>query len=238
MIDLTEQLAIVHAEACREFWLAFGWVVAHTIILVFSLYWLSKMLSKYRKTFRAIFFVSTLLFARYAVTKVFYGNITFPRVDAETWYLRDNGSYITNDYVHVSYTKNPVVPDDAPVFVSALESSYTNNSDWADHSITVTNGTIATLGTEFDLPFPLATNYNWQVYTTWTPGPTTHTNGVAYVVWKIGTDKSINDIVPYRTGVYTNNVRVAPNPALTNRITRTSVVLEAIVEEIEGGKDD
>ena len=152
----------------------------------------------------------------YGGAKHVVGKITYPRTDPEVWYLLDNGSYVTNDAVHVAFSRNLIVPASASFYLYGLELSYTNQADWAEHSFCAYSNTFAQISQPFDLPHPAATNFNWIAFTDWTPPPVTHTNGVAYVAWQIGVDKSMNELVPYRTGVYTNGVRVAPSPAITN----------------------
>ncbi len=191
-----------------------------------------RVLQKWEQLVIAVF---VAVMVHHGSTKGFYGGIRYPKTDPEVWYLMDNGSYVTNDFVHVSYTRNPVVPNSARIYVDALASNYSNQTDWAEHAITVTNGTIATLGVAFDLPFPAASNYNWIVYTDWTPGPSVHTNGIAYVVWQVGADKDVKDIAMIRTGVYTNAVMLAPNPMMTNGNARASM-LESLLEETEERK--
>ena len=165
---------------------------------------------------RVVFLLGVVLATLYGGSKGFVARITYPRTDPETWYLMDNGSYVTNDYVHVGYSRNLILPASANLFVECLESCYTNQNDWAEHSILAWSNTVAGSASPFDLPWPAATNYNWIVYTDWTPPPSTHTNGVAFVAWQIGAEKPTNDLAMVRTGVYTNAARAAPNPAITN----------------------
>ena len=149
-------------------------------------------------------------------TKARVGTVTYPYTDPESRYLIGGDSYTTNDYVHLQFTKSAVVPNTAWLWVEGCPISITNQSEWADNSILAYSNQFANIVTPFDIYYPSATNYNWIVYTDWTPGPVTHTNGVAYVAWRIGVGKMTNDIAITRTGVYTNDVRVAPNPAITN----------------------
>lgn len=168
--------------------------------------------------------LDSLLVAPFVVGLVFYGggkittSITYPRTDPEVWYLANNGSYVTNDAVHVAFTRNLVVPQTAWFYLYALDQAYTNQADWAEHSFCAYSNTFANMSVPFDFAYPAASNFNWMAFTDWTPPPVTHTNGVAFVAWQIGSGKSINEIVPYRTGVYTNAFRIAPSPAITNGI--------------------
>ena len=165
---------------------------------------------------KVVFAIGVVLATLYGGSKGFYGNITYPRTDPEAWYLQDNGSYVTNDAVHVSFTRNLIVPSSAMFFLYGLESCYTNQSDWEVHSFCAYSNRFESMALPLDVPYQNATNFNWVGFTDWTPPPTVHTNGVAFVVWQIGSNKPTNDIAMVRTGVYLNALRLAPNPAITN----------------------
>ena len=164
---------------------------------------------------RIAFAVAVALATHYGGSK---GWIHYPQTDPEVWYLHDSGSYVTNNAVHLSFTRNLIVPATAMFYLYGLELSYTNQSDWADHSFCAYSNRFESMSVPFDFAYDAATNFNWIGFTDWTPPPVTHTNGVAFVAWQIGSGKSINEIVPYRTGVYTNAFRIAPSPAITNGI--------------------
>lgn len=169
-----------------------------------------------RKRARHAVLLAALIATLYGGAKHVVGKITYPRTDPEIWYLMDNGSYVTNDAVHVAFNRNLIVPASAWFYLYGLEISYTNESDWAEYSFCAYSNTFTQISQPFDFDYPAATNFNWIAFTDWTPPPVTHTNGVAYVAWQIGRGRSIYELVPYRTGVYTNGVRVAPSPAVTN----------------------
>jgi len=107
---------------------------------------------------------------------VIYGGSKAPqgRVTVDDPYIRDAGSYLTNDVVHVAIAKKTaLLPDTTEILVYARELVATNASDWvrltphltyADHP--------------FDYALPNATNHNVLVAAQFTPGPTVHTNGV------------------------------------------------------------
>jgi len=162
------------------------------------------------------FFLAVVLATLYGGAKHATGKITYPRTDPETWYLMDNGSYVTNVAVHVAFARNPILPASANFFIEGLELSYTNESDWAEHSFLAYSNTLGNVLAPFDLPFPAATNYNWMAYTDWTPPPTTHTNGVAYAAWQRPIDGATNIIATVKTGIYIETSRVSPAPAITN----------------------
>ena len=170
--------------------------------------------------------LNALVFAAAVVVATIYGGtkptpatITYPRTDPETWYILDNGSTVEPDAVQLKFTRNLVVPASAWFWLYALDRSYTNQSDWAEHSFAVYSNQFAnisaTAAADFSVQYPNATNYNWIGFTDWTPGPVVHTNGVALVNWRSIHDTT-NAVAPYRTPVYFNWRRVAPSPAITN----------------------
>ena len=173
-----------------------------------------------------------IFFAYYGSTKI-TATVTFPRTDPEVWYLMNNGSYVTNDWVHIGFNRNLLLPSTANFFVECLELSYTNQSDWADHSILAYSNRIGSVQSPFDLLWTAASNYNWIVYTDWTPPPTTHTNGVAYASWQRPINGSTNVVVTVKTGLYIGPLRVSPPPAMTNGVKTTTInLLSTIQEEI------
>jgi len=173
---------------------------------------------------KVVFLLSSACFCMFAGAKHIVGKITYPRTDPEVLYLQDNGSSVSNDLLRIGFTRNIIVPAKASFFIDGLELKYTNQSDWSTHSFNAYSNTFDRMSVPFDMPFPAATNYNWIAYTDWTPTPVVHTNGVAFVVWKIGVGKLTNDIAMTRTGIYTNGVKVAPNPAITNGTPLTLTV--------------
>ena len=144
------------------------------------------------------------------------GRITYPRTDLEVAYLTDNGSFITNDYFSVNFTRSPIVPTSAWFYFEICPLSVTNQNDWAANAVTIYSNTFANITLPLVINYANATNYNAMGYTDWVPPPVTHTNGVACVVWQQAHNKSINDLALYRTPVYTNAFKVAPNTAITN----------------------
>ncbi len=131
------------------------------------------------------------------------GRITYPYTDYEMRYLVDSGSYVTNDAIHVSFTR-VVVPATAPFYISFREVESTNDLDW----VVVTNTTFAAFAVPCDIDYPAATNYDWICYTTWTPGPTVQTNGVWHSYW--GIDKKLHThIIPIRSAVRVDGETIA-----------------------------
>lgn len=164
---------------------------------------------------RALVFLMCLG-AAYAIAKS-TGTISYPRTNPDVSYIIDNGSYVTNDAVHVAFTRTPLVPASANFYLDALELCYTNQEDWATHSFTAYSNKFENMSVPFDFEFANATNYNWVGYTDWVPGPTVHTNGVAFVTWqKADVIDSAANIVMTRTGLYINQEHVSPSASITN----------------------
>ena len=207
---------------------------ALTLVLVAAAVWpylaaawdaLGKM--RARKAMLVMATLATL----YGGAKHIIGKITFPRTDPETWYLIDNGSYVTNDAVHLAFTRNLILPNSANIFLEGLELSYTNESDWAEHSILAYSNTLGNVASPFDVPFPAASNYNWIAYTDWTPPPTTHTNGVAYAAWQRPISGATNILATVKTGIYIGPLRLSPPAAMTNGVPTTATLLSTPQQE-------
>jgi len=140
-----------------------------------------------------------LVFAVAVVGMVMYGgrkgSITYPYTDYEQRYLQDNGSYVTNDFVHVDFTRI-IAPSSADFSIAYREVASTNDADWSVLLVT----TFAEFSCPSNVPFANATNYDFMAYTTWTPGPSVQTNGVWHSYW--GKDQMLHThFIPIRTCV-------------------------------------
>ncbi len=128
------------------------------------------------------------------------GKITYPKTDNEIAYLTDAGSYVTNDAVHVAFTRLPMVPSSASFYLDYCALDGTNEQGVATNWVNALAATFADLSVPFDFAFAAATNYNWMAYTDWTPGPAVQTNGVWHAYW--GVDKKEGHyFIPVRTCV-------------------------------------
>ena len=152
---------------------AFEWGMLLVALVVFVLFLhIYNKTPRIRETPRG-FRATLALLTSWAVL---YGGSKGPvgRVTVDDPYIRDAGSYLTNDVVHVSIAKKTaLLPDTTEILVYARELAATNASDWvrltphltyADHP--------------YDYALPNATNHNVLVAAQFTPGPTVHTNGV------------------------------------------------------------
>lgn len=161
--------------------------------------------------------VDALIVAPFVLCMIFtgstkHGSVTYPYTDVEMRYLIDAGSYVTNDYVHVAFTKSPVVPDSADFLGFCRPMDSTNDLDWVQFLET----TFAAFHSPSNVPFAGAISNDFQFFTTYTPGPVVHTNGVAVVNWQQNFERDGRYLATIRTGVYTNGFRIAPNPGITN----------------------
>lgn len=150
--------------------------------------------------------------AFYAGAKHTVGQVTFPYTDPEVRYLIDAGSYVTNDYVHVAFTRSQLVPSSADLVGYARPCGSTNDADW----VQMLSTTFGAFTSPSNVPYAGALTNDFQFFTTWTPGPVVHTNGVAVILWQKPFDGSTNRFATIRTGIYLNGTRLAPNPWITN----------------------
>lgn len=111
-----------------------------------------------------------------AIIGVIYGG-SKGRVTVDDPYITDNGSYVTNDFIHVAIAKRTaILPDTTEILVYYRPVDSTNAEDWVEFTPRLTFA-------DFPHNFLLAnaTNYNALVGASYTPEPTVHTNGV----WQI-----------------------------------------------------
>lgn len=159
-----------------------------------------RRMGKLKLASRVLLVVSLLSAVIYGGRK---GRITYPYVDIEQRYLQDHGSYVTNDLVHVDFTRM-IAPSSAEFFISYRETSSTNDEDWAVLVAT----TFAEFTVPQDIAFENATNFDFMAYTTWTPGPSVQTNGVWHSYW--GKDQKLHThFIPIRTCVRVDDEVIA-----------------------------
>lgn len=113
-------------------------------------------------TFIGSWFVGLLL----VVGVVWYGGSKSMTFDAG---LRDNGSWVSNNTVHVAWTYTGI-PSASTLYIAYRESGTTNK--WADLGETVVSALV------WEGTLANATNYDYLVYTTYVPPSPVHTNGV------------------------------------------------------------
>lgn len=150
-----------------------------------------------------------MVFVAFAIGLTFYaggkhcGGITILNTESELVCLIDRGSYVTNDYVHVDFT-TVVIPQTANLFVYRRQVDSTNDVDWTEHLAT----TIGEFNPPQDIQFTAATNYNWLVFSDWTPGPAVETNGVWHAYWGLDRQRHAK-LIPIRTCIRIDNDIIA-----------------------------
>ena len=131
-------------------------------------------------------------------------NVNFPRTDMEAEYLIDNGSYVSNNWVHVDFATF-LIPATAPITLAYWPNESTNEEDIVE----LFTDQLSAWPRPLDFEFENAISNRWYCYTTWTPGPAAHTNGV----WQQTgmTDRRNNrDTILIRTLVIEDGEQIAP----------------------------
>lgn len=170
-----------------------GLTVALLVPLVLSV---TPQLRRVRK----LFFFAVAGLALYAGAKR-SGTITYPDIGGVN-YLINRGSYITNDYVHIDFT-TVAIPSSANLYIARKQLDVAE-AQWVEHLET----TIADFNPPQDLQFANATNYDWMVFSDWTPGPAVETNGVWHCYW--GLDQQLHEkLIPLRTCITVNGDVIA-----------------------------
>lgn len=127
--------------------------------------------------------------------------ISFPFTDPEQRYLFDAGSIVSNDTVHLNFNASVVLPSSAMIYLDYIPTG--------ESAITYTNATLATFPRPLDFTFPNAVSNTWFCYTTWTPGPSVQTNGIAQIMWQLPSiDPATNICAMLNTAIYTNQTKV------------------------------
>lgn len=129
--------------------------------------------------------------------------VRFPRTDPTTVYLIDNGSYVDSEtnLVHIDFRRF-VVPDSAPLFIDKRVRE--DGAEWEN----MVSETFADVPLPYETTIENATNYEFAVYTTWTPGPAVQTNGVWHAYW--GRDsRERRFFIPVRTKVNLDGETIA-----------------------------
>lgn len=151
--------------------------------------------------------------------------ISFLSTDAEIAYLIDTGSYVSNNTVHVEFTSR-LLPGDAMIFLDCIADTEPADSD---NFTTIVSGPLSSFPNPLEFEYENAISNRWIFYTTYTPGPNVHTNGVAVAEFHIA-PKYDNAAVPKRATIWENGERVWPSNELLNE---TADLLNALGEELE-----
>lgn len=132
--------------------------------------------------------------------------IAFLQTDPEVKYLIDNGSWVSNDVVHLEFSTR-LLPPSAMLYLDYIPK--TEPQDSLNYS-TYLYGSVDTIPNVVEFMFEGAISNRWVFYTTYTPGPNVHTNGVAVAEF-IRAKKYDNVAVPKRSTIWENGVRIWPN---------------------------
>ena len=128
--------------------------------------------------------------------------VTYPRTDPTQTYLTDRGSWVDGDLVHVDFSRI-IVPDSATMYIDRMEIG-AEDARWVPHLIAAFGDIVLPL----EFTHENATNYQWIVYTDWTPGPSVQTNGVWHAMW--GRDRVRGAyVIPLRTAVRVDGDTIA-----------------------------
>jgi hypothetical protein len=133
--------------------------------------------------------------------------IAFLQTDPEVKYLIDNGSWVSNDVVHLEFVTR-LLPPSAMLYLDYIPK--TEPQDSLNYS-TYLFGSVDTIPNVVEFMFEGAISNRWVFYTTYTPGPNVHTNGVAVAEF-IKAKKYDNVAVPKRSTIWENGERVYPSP--------------------------
>lgn len=163
-----------------------------------------------RGTFAAL--AALAAFCSLVAQKVPTAFVSYPYTDVEQRYIYDNGSYVSNDVVHIAFYYQ-IAPSTADFQLYAWPLASTNEEEM----VLVVNSTLGAVPQPYEFEYQGASSNRWIGITTWTPGPTVHTNGVAVINWQLPYDPAATNIAAMtRTGIYLGDIRLAPSPAITN----------------------
>ena len=133
--------------------------------------------------------------------------VQFWHASTDTVYLIDNGSYVSNNLVHISFVTR-LLPDSAMIFLDYIPKDAEPN---AENYSTFKAMTSAEWPRDIDFEFEDAISNKWVMYTTYTPGPVVHTNGVAVAEF-LKAQKYDNVAVPKRSTIWEDGKMLWPMP--------------------------
>lgn len=137
--------------------------------------------------------------------------IAFLQTDPEVKYLIDNGSWVSNNVVHLEFVTR-LLPPSAMLYLDYIPK--TEPQDSLNYS-TYLFGSVDTIPNVVEFMFEGAISNRWVFYTTYTPGPNVHTNGVAVAEF-LKSSKYDNVAVPKRSTIWENGERIYPSTEKIN----------------------
>ena len=178
------------------------------VATVFVLTHLSKKMGK-AGTFIFLLVSGFMVFGTFPPEKEKNKNekVQFWSASTDTVYLIDCGSYVSNNLVHIEF-ETRLLPDSAMIFLDYIPKDAEPN---ASNYSTFKAMTSAEWPRKVDFDFECATSNKWVMYTTYTPGPVVHTNGVAVAEF-IKAQKYDNVAVPKRSTIWEDGKMLWPLP--------------------------
>jgi hypothetical protein len=135
--------------------------------------------------------------------------IQFLKTDPEVQYLVDTGSYVSNNIVHLEFKPN-LLPQSAMLYLDyCAKTDAVSNLRWT----TFLSAPLSDWPEKMEFTFENASSNRWVFYTTYTPGPVVHTNGVAVAEFIKAPEKE-DVAVPKRAVIYQDGKLIWPNKEL------------------------
>lgn len=157
----------------------------------------------------ALFFLAIACFSVFASFPTSqekkYEKIHFYHASTDTVYLIDNGSFISNNTVHVDFVTR-LLPDSAMIYLDYVPKGEEGNPNSYSTYFASPSGEFPRT---MDFEFENAISNRWMMYTTYTPGPVVHTNGVAVAEFLKAPDKD-NVAIPKRATIWEDGKKVWP----------------------------
>lgn len=133
--------------------------------------------------------------------------VQFYHASTDTVYLINNGSIVTSNKVHIAF-ETRLLPGSAMIFLDYIPKGVEQT---AENYSTFKAMTADEWPREIDFDFENALDYKWVMYTTYTPGPVVHTNGVAVAEF-FRSQKYNNVAVPKRSTIWEDGKMLWPMP--------------------------
>ena len=133
--------------------------------------------------------------------------VQFWSASTDTVYLIDNGSYVSNNTVHVDFVTR-LLPDSAFIYLDYVPKGSENNPNAYTTYLARHSSQFPRI---MDIEFENAISNRWVIYTTYTPGPVVHTNGVAVAEF-LKAQKYDNVAVPKRSTIWQDGKMLWPLP--------------------------
>ena len=129
--------------------------------------------------------------------------VSFPRTDPDQAYLVDRGSYVDSEtgVVHIDFDRI-IVPDSALMIIDRRRRE--DGAEWEN----MVSECFRDIPLPYETSFPDAADWEYIVYTDWTPGPSVQTNGVWHAMWGVDRRRGAY-IVPIRTAVRVDGETIA-----------------------------